>query len=188
MVGLTSTRGERGEHLGRHVNVMEVAPTSCLGNRHETPQAPSQEAMHLDESVRVWVGLGGLCGGEKVIERAVRWIRGNGSSHSFRPGHEHLILAGAGKEEALGEAMKSNTWGARHREVAQLRRTVEPNQAAQGVRIDGRSRPRQRGWQQSAGGRTGGSIGHASEGARTAHRRPAEWRCRVGVLGRSDCR
>ena len=123
-----------------------------------------------------------------MIERAVRWIQGNGSSHLFRPGHEHLILAGAGKEEALGEDMKSNTWGARHREMTQLGRTVEPNQAALGARMDGRKGPRQRGWRQPAGGCTGGSIGHASEGARTVHGRPTEWRCRVGALGRSDCR
>ena len=122
-----------------------------------------------------------------MIECAIRWIRGNDLSHWFPHGHEHLILAGESKKEALGEDVKRSTWGAHHREVAQLRRTVEPNQGARGARMDGQNRPRQRGWQRPEGGSTGRSIVHASEGARTAHRRPPEWRCRVGALGRSDC-
>ena len=123
-----------------------------------------------------------------MIECAIRWIRGNDLSHWFPHGHAHLILAGESKKEALGEDVKRSTWGAHHREVAQLRRTVEPNQGARGSRMDGRNRPVGRVWQRPPHGRTGGSIGHASEGARTAHRRPTEWGCRVGALGRSDCR
>ena len=123
-------------------------------------------------------------------DRFVPWVR-QWLVPFGRPGHTHLILAGAGKEEALGEDMKRNTLGARHREVTQLGQTVEPNQAAGG----------ERGWTGATGrGREVGndlrevalvgqsSIGHTSEGARTAHRRPTEWRCRVGALGRSDCR
>ena len=53
------------------MNVVEVAPTCQKMEQHQTPQAPSQEAMHLDETMKVWVGLGGLCGGEKVIERVI---------------------------------------------------------------------------------------------------------------------
>ena len=54
-------RGEwKGDQLGRHENVVEVPPTCCLGHRDETPKPHSQEATELDESMKVWVGLGGL--------------------------------------------------------------------------------------------------------------------------------